>query len=35
MLILENLSSKIDKTEVGGGEIYLDGKEYVYCYQVD
>lgn len=32
-LILENPSIQIEKSELGGGQIYWDGKEYVYFHQ--
>ena len=33
ILILENPSIEIDNTEVGGGQIYWNGKEYAYFHQ--
>lgn len=32
-LILQNPSLQIEKSEVGGGQIYWDGKEYVYFHE--
>ena len=32
-LILENPSIQVEKSEVGGGQIYWDGKEYAYFHQ--
>ncbi|WP_326984344.1 hypothetical protein VUJ46_07370 [Chryseobacterium sp. MYb264] len=33
MLILEHPSIEIEKSELGGGQIYWDGKEYAYFHQ--